>query len=102
MAMAEDRKLLLVNIADGKSVSASPLPEILGEGFLSGQSRGEFAGVALDQGELFIVGADAHVWRLPLDSVKGALSWPIAQPPNAPHAESGSPPDGAGHGKMVD
>jgi len=61
VAMAEDRRMLLVRIADGKSVSFSPLPD---------KNRGEFAGVVLDQGQLFIVGADAHVWRLPFDSVK--------------------------------
>ncbi len=81
VAIAEDRKMLVVNVADGKSVSFSPLPEVLGEGFFSDRSRGEFAGVFLDEGELFIAGADAHVWRLPFASIRGALDWPIATPP---------------------
>jgi len=90
VAMAEDRQMLLVNIADGKSVSSSPLPAILGKGFFSGQPRGEFTGVSLDQGELFIVGADAHVWRLPFGSAKGTLEWPIAKMPSTPQPQSGS------------
>ena len=90
VAMAEDRQMLLVRTADGKSVSFSPLPAILGEGFFSDQPRGEFAGVSLDQGELFIVGADAHVWRLPFGSVKGALEWPIAKMPSTPQPRNGS------------
>jgi hypothetical protein len=92
--MAENREMLLVRIADGKSVRFSPLPEILGEGFFSGEPRGEFAGVSLDQGELFIVGADKHVWRLSLRSVLGALDWPVAQPPSTPPACAGRPGGG--------
>jgi hypothetical protein len=79
-AMTENRKMLLVNIADGKSATISPLPEILGEGLFGGQPCGQFAGITFDQGQLFIAGGDAHVWRLPWESVKGTLDWPIAQP----------------------
>ena len=77
MAMAEDRQMLVVNVADGKSVSFSPLPETFGEGLFSERSRGEFVGIFLDEGELFIAGADAHVWRLPFASIKGTLDWPV-------------------------
>jgi hypothetical protein len=90
-AMAEDREMLLVRIADGKSVPFAPLPRILGEGFNAGQPRGEFAGISLDEGELFIVGADKHVWRLPLRSVMGTLDWPVAQPPSPPPACAARP-----------
>jgi len=96
VAMAEDRKMLLVSIADAKSVSFPPLPRILGTGFFSDHPRGEFAGVSLDKGELFIVGADAHVWHLPLESIKGTLNWPVAQPLKTPLPKSGTSLGGAG------
>ena len=71
--------MLLVRIADGKSVSFSPLPGVLGEfgDCLFWRVCRHFP----RSGELFIVGADKKVWRLPLDSVMGTLDWPVAQPP---------------------
>jgi outer membrane protein assembly factor BamB len=77
-AIAADRRMLLVRIADGKSVAFSPIPAVLGKTSTNGEPRGEFAGIFLDDGQLFILGADSNVWRLPFASVKGALDWPIA------------------------
>ena len=81
VAMAEDRQMLVVRIADGKSVSLSPLRNVFEEGQMDSRSRGEFAGVFLDEGDLFVLGADKHVWRLPFASVKGTLEWPVAHLP---------------------
>jgi outer membrane protein assembly factor BamB len=72
VAIAEDRKMLLIRTADGTSVSIDPLPTFV---------RGEFGGVSFDEGSLFVSGADARIWRLPFDSVKGALQWPRADHP---------------------
>jgi outer membrane protein assembly factor BamB len=82
VSMAEDRQMLVARVADGRSATVSPLPAVSDPSLFFDRSRGEFAGVSLDQGELFITGADAHLWRLPFGSVKGTLEWPAAEPPD--------------------
>ena len=82
VAIAEDRQMLVVRGADGKSVSLSPLRNVLKEGQIGSRPRGEFAGVFLDEGELFILGADERSCGVyPFATVKGTLEWPMAHLP---------------------
>ncbi|MCK4499780.1 PQQ-binding-like beta-propeller repeat protein [Candidatus Babeliales bacterium] len=60
IAVTEDCKLLSVNVDTGKSQVFSLLPN---------NDFGEFAGIIQDEEYLFIVGADAHVWRLNVSDV---------------------------------
>jgi outer membrane protein assembly factor BamB len=98
VAVAEDREMLVVKLADGTSVCFSPLPAVCGTGLFADQPRGEFAGVSLDHGQLFVVGADAHVWRLPLASVSSTLDWPIAHGPDVSSSQRDPPPSGTNRG----
>lgn len=91
VAMAEDRKMLAVRIADGKSASFAPLPD-LSEKALAAGYGGFFAGVFLDDGNLFVVGADKHLWRLPFASIKGTLDWPVAHLPSESITEKAETP----------
>jgi outer membrane protein assembly factor BamB len=60
VAATEDRKILTVDIQTGESQVLSILPE---------QGRGEFAGIRCDGDYIFVVGADAHIWRYPLSEI---------------------------------
>ena len=62
IAIAEDRKILSVDTDTGDFQALDLLPK---------KDRGEFVGIRRDGDYLFVVGADAHVWRLPLSNVMG-------------------------------
>lgn len=60
LAATQDRQILVVDLADGNLHKVHPMV---------GQSRGEFAGVVIHSGHLFVVGADGQVQRIPLQQL---------------------------------
>jgi outer membrane protein assembly factor BamB len=63
IAVTQDRKLITVDVATGDARVLDLLPT---------KERGEFVGIKRDGDFLFIVGADACVWRLALAEVMGS------------------------------
>src|SRR5262245_23608157 len=59
-AATQDRRVLSIRLSDGKIPLIADMPKA---------DRGEFAGVIVDSGFLFIAGADATVSRMLLDSL---------------------------------
>ena len=63
IAVGEDRKVLSIEIHNGKPTIHDLLPPA---------DRGEFAGIVKDGDQLYIPGADAHIWKVSISAVLGA------------------------------
>jgi len=63
VAATQDRKVLGILLLDGATAFSADLPK---------GDRGEFAGITLDSGSLFLAGADGTVSRMSLNSISNS------------------------------